>query len=227
MRAPPVEEAEADTQRDAMLASISDAWSTYCRAVLEHGSTDAVAVLAPREASSLQLLYLPRLPSLCTRLGEVLGELLHDGHAARVLGSDVFDELAVAVATRSSALRADLNATRPMKKKALTDLLKALVSVGVSPLRSAVPPSEREPTAWFALASVDAAPALAPASSPWESAPALASWAKADAYYFRNMARVQVRRVRLVVVLPCIFSPVHVLTWCAGNVASERRRLSC
>jgi hypothetical protein len=103
------------------------------------------------------------------------------------------DGIAVAVASRSAALRADRAASRPIKKKALTDLLKALIEVGVSPRRSAVPANERDPSSWFTVPRVDAAPALAPAGVPWDAAPALATWAKADTYYFRNMARLQAR----------------------------------
>jgi hypothetical protein len=88
----------------------------------------------------------------------------------------------------------------------------------VSPRRSAVPAAEREPAAWFAQPRVDAGPALAPAGAPWDAAPALASWAKADTYYYRNMARLQARTATLVAELPRA-RPSHPLTKRRGRAA--------
>jgi hypothetical protein len=188
-------EADADLEQAAVIASLTAAWDTCSRAAVADAAADAAdvqqhaSIVAGLGADS----YLARLLPLSSRLGAVLGTALTVGHPGRAAGSDVLDDIAVAVASRSAALRADRVASRPIKKKALTDLLKALIEVGVSSRRSAVPANERDPSSWFTVPRVDAAPALAPAGAPWDAGLALSTWAKADAYYFRNMARLQAR----------------------------------
>lgn len=109
--------------------------------------------------------------------------------AGRHGASDV-DELASAIAARATSLRDDKTAKKIVKKKALTDLLKALPKFGIRSARKAVPESQRTPAAWFREA-----PLAKPACLPLLGAAAEEAFAAADAYYFRSMARVQRLRV--------------------------------
>lgn len=65
-------------------------------------------------------------------------------------GAAAIDGLAGEAAERALALRGDTErGARARKKKALTDLLKALQAAGVSRRRTAVPPDFRGTQAWF------------------------------------------------------------------------------
>ena len=163
-------------------------WNTHAQAIA--ASAAAAPPLLFEPASEL---YVARAAPLTARLGAVLGGALSCGEPERLAGPIYIEDICTAVVSRSAALRADRNATRPMKKKALTDLLRALLDVGVSPRRSAVPAGDRDPASWFVLPRVDAEPAFASPAGPWDTACASTSWLKAETYYFRNIARVQVR----------------------------------
>ena len=112
------------------------------------------------------------------------------------------------------------------KRKALTDLLKGLKKLGVSHHKAAVPPSQRKPLAWFLQPPLEPPPLFAAAAlgrASLETSPARAAedgmgvvgelslplaaatqrcWGKAEEYYFRSMARMQVHPSRVVVFLP-------------------------
>ena len=100
-------------------------------------------------------MYQSRLPALAKRLGEVLGSTLagappiDSSSIAGQHGADDVDELASTVAARATALRDDKTAKKAVKKKALTDLLRALPKFGIQSARKYVPDSERSPSAWF------------------------------------------------------------------------------
>lgn len=177
---PAVDEDEEAKQAVALQAA---AWDAHAQAV----SASGVACVPSLGT------YVSRVSPLTARLAAVLGRALSSGMPERIAGPYCLEDICAAVVSRAAALRTDRNATRPMKKKALTDLLRALVDVGVSPRRSAVPAGDRDPAAWFVLPRVDAEPAFAPPGSPWDTASTRSTWLKAEAYYFRNMARVQVR----------------------------------
>ncbi len=72
-------------------------------------------------------------------------------HPSCCAGCDGIDGLASTAAQRALELR-DQTAkrARPLKKKALTDFLKALLALGVSRNRSAVPAERRGAASWFA-----------------------------------------------------------------------------
>ena len=77
------------------------------------------------------------------------------GPLMRCAGAAAVDALAAEAAERALALRGDAEkGARARKKKALTDLLKALGAAGVSRRRSAVPAAQRGVQAWFQQASV-------------------------------------------------------------------------
>jgi hypothetical protein len=101
------------------------------------------------------------------------------------------------------------------KRKALTDLLKALKKLGVSHHKAAVPPSQRKPLAWFLQPPLEPPPLFATAALRRASLDASTAqaegvmgmvgelslplatatqrcWGKAEEYYFRCMARMQV-----------------------------------
>ena len=175
------------------------AWDAHAQAVAAGAAArvPSLSVLSPGS-------YVARVSPLTARLAAVLGHALSSGAPERVAGPSCIEDICAAVVSRAAALRTDRNATRPMKKKALTDLLRALVDVGVSPRRSAVPASDREPASWFVLPRVDAEPAFG--GVPWDTGSTRSAWLKAEAYYFRNMARVQVRAWL------SLFSPCATLT---------------
>lgn len=101
------------------------------------------------------------------------------------------------------------------KRKALTDLLKGLKKLGVSHHKAAVPPSQRKPLAWFLQPPLEPPPLFAAAALGRVSLDASTAqaqggmgtvgelslplaaatrrcWGKAEEYYFRCMARMQV-----------------------------------
>ena len=127
-----------------------------------------------------------RVDALCSRLSTVLSSALADGQQQRNACAADLDDIVAAVVARAAALRADGKATKPMKKKALTDLLRGLNDTGVSLRRSTVPPDEREPVTWFVAHPEVAVPASIVASEA-----ALDAWTAAEALYFRNVARVK------------------------------------
>jgi hypothetical protein len=179
---PAVDEDEKATAQQAA------AWDAHAQAIAVSGAAAAPLGFVPAPET-----YVARAAPLTARLAVVLGGALSSGLPERLAGPRCMEEICVAVVSRAAALRTDRNATRPMKKKAVTDLLRALVDVGVSPRRSAVPASDRDPASWFVSPRVDAEPAFAPPGAPWDAASTRATWLKAEAYYFRNIARVQVR----------------------------------
>ena len=187
------EEAEqaAEAAEAAAIAAESAGWAGHASALCADAASDAASLSCLGVASGTGASSLSRLAPLCARLSGVLGAALMGGYALRLAGSRDLEDAASAIASRAAALRIDAAATKPVKKKALTDLLKALSERGVSLRRSGVPPSQRDSASWFTLPPVDAGPALAPPGAPWDSAPALALWAKSDGYYWRNMARLQ------------------------------------
>jgi len=180
------EQLEAEAAAAAADADAS-AWEGHAAALLVQAAASAAAL----GAAAADTQYLSRLVPLSARLAGVLGSSLADGREQRSAGAALLHSLASEVKQRAFALRLDPKATRPMKKKALTDLLHALADMGISPLRSSVPAAERDPAAWFMLPRVDASSALSQAGSPWGAAPALEAWAKADENYFRNQAHLQ------------------------------------
>ncbi len=103
----------------AALAALSAAWDAHVSTAVVAVSADVAAVLTPLRlvAPATPDSYLGRLLPLSLRLGTVLGSALADGQSARRAGSVVLDDIAIAVAKRTAALRSDRNATRPIKKK--------------------------------------------------------------------------------------------------------------
>lgn len=66
-------------------------------------------------------------------------------------GADGIDGLAATAAERALDLREQTaKRARPLKKKALTDFLKALLALGVSRNRTAVPAEQRGAHSWCA-----------------------------------------------------------------------------
>jgi midasin len=124
-----------------------------------------------------------------------------DGDAMPAAPAARVDDLASTAASRALALRGDTTkGARTRKKKALTDLLKALRGAGVGRRLGDVPAGERAVSAWFRGAPPDVGPLLPAAGAPCEAggsggaargALSAACWAKADVYYFRSIARVQ------------------------------------
>ena len=139
-------------------------------------------------------LYQSRLAPLTRRLGGILGAAL-PGSGTDVSGAhgaaDV-DALASAVAGRAVALREDATAKKATKKKALTDLLRALPTFGIFSARKAVPDAHRSPEAWFREPALER-----PACLDALGDAAVEAFDAADAYYFKSMARTQrLRAVR-------------------------------
>jgi midasin len=195
------------------------AWRAYAGAVL--GAEGAAAVATAAAAPVVGGKYAGRLPQLAARMARVLeppsppalpaagaaagaaadGGGDEDGAAPAAPAARI-DDLAATAAARALALRGDVSkGARARKKKALTDLLKALRAAGVSRRVADVPASERAVAAWFRQAPPDTAPLLegvacgggaaAPALGTARGALSAACWAKADVYYFRSIARVQ------------------------------------
>jgi len=191
----PANAVDADEEAKKTLELHAAAWSVHAQAVAASAAAAAPLLCVQAAPES----YVARALPLTARLATVLGGALSSGEPERLAGASCLEDVCVAVVTRANALRADRNATRPMKKKALTDLLRTLLDVGVSARRSAVPAGERDPASWFVLPRVDAEPAFAPPGVPWDAAPTRVTWLKAEAYYFRNMARVQVRTSLLLI----------------------------
>ena len=198
------EEARADARQswlDLTSSVVVDA-SDAARAIelasaAFHPGSPASAMAAPLRLDQ-EALYQSRLPALAKRLGEVLGSSLagappiDSSSIAGQHGADDVDELASTVAARATALRDDKTAKKAVKKKALTDLLRALPKFGIQSARKYVPDSERSPSAWFREAPL-------PRPACLESLGPIAAEAfdAADAYYYRSMARVQrLRTVR-------------------------------
>ena len=175
-------------ETDSPISVDDAAWNAHAHAVAASAAAAPPLLFEPASES-----YVARASPLTARLGAVLGAALSSGEPERLAGPSSIEEICTAVVSRSAALRADRNATRPMKKKALTDLLRALLDVGVSPRRSAVPAADRDPASWFVLPRVDAEPAFALPGVAWDTVSTSALWLKAEMYYFRNIARVQAR----------------------------------
>ena len=159
--------------------------------------SSAVAMCEPLRLRD-ESLYQSRLPGLAKRLGQVLGASLAGApptdstEVAGQHGANDVDELASAVAARATALRDDKTAKKAVKKKALTDLLRALPRFGIQSARKYVPDAERSPSAWFREA-----PLPRPHCLDSLGAAAKEAFDAADAYYYRSMARVQrLRTVR-------------------------------
>ena len=198
------EEARADARQswlDLTSSVVADA-SNAARAIelasaACHPGSPAHAMAAPLRLDQ-ESLYQSRLPALAKRLGVVLGSSLAGAPPidsttiAGQHGADDVDELASTIAARATALRDDKTAKKAVKKKALTDLLRALPRFGIQSARKYVPDSERSPSAWFREAPL-------PRPACLESLGPIAAEAfdAADAYYYRSMARVQrLRTVR-------------------------------
>ena len=155
------EEARADARQswlDLTSSVVADA-SNAARAIelasaACHPGSPAHAMAAPLRLDE-ESLYQSRLPALAKRLGEVLGSSLAGAPPvdsttiAGQHGADDVDELASTIAARATALRDDKTAKKAVKKKALTDLLRALPKFGIQSARKYVPDSERSPSAWF------------------------------------------------------------------------------
>ncbi|KAK9809153.1 hypothetical protein WJX72_010301 [[Myrmecia] bisecta] len=181
-------------------------WSSFCAAAAASLASPAASSQLPTSvASALRLdqasLYQNRMPQLVQRMQAILGDAvvsLGTG-APTVLGAAMFDELAGPAAERALALRGlTEKGARSRKKKALTDLLKALGAAGVLSLRSAVPAEERSVQSWFAQAPPDVQSSHILDEAVGDSgvseatvAAAGVTWQKADAYFYRNMARLQ------------------------------------
>jgi hypothetical protein len=183
-------EAAAQAAAEAAAASEAAAWTAHASAAASTAAADA------ERLSLLSLLpaapaYLSRLSPLCARLGSVLGSALAAGGPSRAEPALALHEACDRIAARSAALRHDASAGKPLKKKALTDLLHYLRDAGVSLRRSGVPAADREPVAWLLAPAVDASPALDSPGSPWQPAAWRHAWARSDGGYFRNCARLQ------------------------------------
>ena len=192
------------------------AWNAHAQAIAASAAAARPLLFEPASDS-----YIARASPLTARLGAVLGAALSSGEAERLAGPSSIEDICAAVVSRAAALRADRNATRPMKKKALTDLLRTLLDIGVSSRRSAVPSADRDPTSWFVSPRVDAEPAFASPGVPWDTVSTTTTWLKAEAYYFRNIARVQARLIvfdRQLATLTCCIA-------CVGALAGERGRV--
>ena len=198
------EEARADARQswlDLTSSVVADA-SNAARAIelasaAFHPGSPASAMAAPLRLDE-ESLYQSRLPALAKRLGEVLGSSLAGAPPvdsttiAGQHGADDVDELASTIAARATALRDDKTAKKAVKKKALTDLLRALPKFGIQSARKYVPDSERSPSAWFREAPLPRPTCLDSLGPIAEEA-----FDAADAYYYRSMARVQrLRTVR-------------------------------
>ncbi|KAK9820997.1 hypothetical protein WJX81_006213, partial [Elliptochloris bilobata] len=176
-------------------------------------SQPLAASLPPEVSAALRLgepdARLNRLPQLARRLAAVLeaagvGPPAFDPASLPGAGAEA---LAGEAAQRALELRGlTERGARARKKKALTDFLRALEAAGASRRRSAVPAAERSVQAWFEQAPPDdgvhvllegpaeGAPEGAAATrgvSQLVLAHAAGLWAKADAYYFRTIARLQ------------------------------------
>ncbi len=139
--------------------------------------------------------YTAQLPALTRRFGAVVARAL----AAETPAVGAFysaDDLAGRAAERALALRGDVaKGARARKKKALVDLLRALVAAGASRRRSAVPAEHRGARAWVAAPTPDVGPLLRGAAGAsaagCQAAAAAAAWAKADAYHYGGLARLR------------------------------------
>ena len=166
------------------------AWAGVVATAVASASSRAATLhrvsVSPDASKSGAATSVTRVDALCSRLGAVLGDSLTTGKKQRTAGSADLEDVASAVVSRAAALRADAKATKPMKKKALTDLLRGLNDRGVSLRRSAVPADEREPVQWFLTHADVELPASLGASDD-----VMATWAAAEGSYFRNMARIK------------------------------------
>ena len=177
-----------DGVAEAAAAADAAAWSAHVAAMQAAAGRNAAALsslgITPTPASAVS--SVARVDALCTRLVTVLSSALVDGRHQRSACAADLDDIVAAVVTRAAALRSDAKATKPMKKKALTDLLRGLNDAGVSLRRSTVPPDEREPVTWFVAHPEVAVPAEIVASDA-----ALECWTAAEGLYFRNVACVK------------------------------------
>ncbi|KAK9833665.1 hypothetical protein WJX74_002204 [Apatococcus lobatus] len=139
------------------------------------------------------------LPRLAARLCQVLEASPSLAQEASPPGIDGIDGLAATAAQRALDLKEQTaKRARPLKKKALTDFLKALLALGVSRNRTAVPAEKRGARAWFAEPSPPRGlqPIIGQLGSKATAAStsmdeAYSLWSKAETYYFRSMARIQ------------------------------------
>eukprot|EP00884_Botryococcus_braunii_P010665 jgi/Botrbrau1/195/Bobra.0022s0175.1 len=108
------------------------------------------------------------------------------------------EEVAERAAETAVQLREQTDkAARARKKKALTDFLAALGDLGLSRMRTAVPPQQRSPHSWFLqeppphmlLPLREGEPDEA--RYPIDSGAGRPTWCKADSYYYRSIARLQ------------------------------------
>jgi len=112
-----------------------------------------VAAVASALRISERGLYQNRLGQLLRRLDGVVGQVLWPERAGSLPpGTLEVDDLAGTIAARAAELRGvSGKGARSVKKKALTDMLRALGEVGLSRHRRAVPADDREVSAWFRL----------------------------------------------------------------------------
>jgi hypothetical protein len=178
----------ADGVSAAAAAADEAAWAAHVAAMQATAGRNAAALssLGITSTPASPVSSVSRVNALCGRLSTVLSSALADGRQQRSACAADLDDIVAAVVTRAAALRADAKATKPMKKKALTDLLRGLNDSGVSLRRSTVPPDEREPVTWFV-----AHPEVALPTSIVASDAALDCWTAAEGLYYRNVLRVK------------------------------------
>ena len=171
-------------------AAAGAAWRTACAAAAASASA-----APPPPPAATRVAAVPRLTARLATLAAPLIEAVASEsatHAGSPAAADL-DMLAGDAAARALALRGETApAARPRKKKALSDLLAALVAVGASRSVSGVPRADRAPAAWMAAPGLEGA-LLAKGGGDARLAAAAASklLAEADGYYFRAIARVQ------------------------------------
>jgi len=195
---------KAEMGVEADPAGAASAWAAACSA-----AAAAAAAAPPPPHSAPRTAAVPRLTARLAALAAPLIKAVSADparHAGSAAAADL-DGLAGDAAGRALALRGETApAARPRKKKALGDLLAALVAAGASRSVAGVPRADRAPASWMAapglldgggpaaLAGLVADGAGAGAS-PSPLLPFSASTTRllgeADAYYFRAVARVQ------------------------------------
>lgn len=162
-------------------------------------STAADAALPPVTGPPLVIppeggKFTQRLPDLIPRFAGVVANGLASDNGVFLKCALSADDMASEAASTAVRLRQDITkGAKARKKKALVDFFKALGAAGVSKLRASIPANRRGVQAWFGQAAprVDIMLEGVASIAPEQHEAAKAAWAKADAYNFASMARVQ------------------------------------
>ncbi|KAK3265915.1 hypothetical protein CYMTET_25433 [Cymbomonas tetramitiformis] len=153
------------------------AWWAEVRQWAATAATDASTELGSRGAVQVPEPIRPALPfglglaELAPRVARMVeaGVVGVAAREARLRGPQRLEMVVEAVVARSTSLRLNPKANKAQKKKALTDLTRALHRMGVSAKKSAVPLAERGALAAFLEPPLDPPAAFSTSASPFST----------------------------------------------------------